>query len=101
MLGVAANIVSEATGNGSLRGAGALGQAPGSQNHRDLPRKVDHNNENEMRNEAFEEDQYEGMGAGMVKRVMREDVLYLVIVNMPTEVEMSRAWEELESAGYV
>ncbi|KAK4508180.1 hypothetical protein PRZ48_001918 [Zasmidium cellare] len=35
---------------------------------------------------------------GMVKRVMREDVLYLMIVNMPSESELREAREEIEMA---
>lgn len=35
---------------------------------------------------------------GMVKRVMREDVLYLMIVNMPSESELREAREQLEMA---
>ncbi|PIB01898.1 hypothetical protein CB0940_01990 [Cercospora beticola] len=35
---------------------------------------------------------------GAVKRAMREDVLYLMIVNMPSEAELAEAREELERA---
>ena len=35
---------------------------------------------------------------GTVKRVMREDVLYLMIVNMPTEAELAEARETLARA---
>ena len=35
---------------------------------------------------------------GMVKRVMREDVLYLMIVNMPSEAELAEAREAIEAA---
>lgn len=35
---------------------------------------------------------------GAVKRIMREDVLYLMIVNMPSEAEMAEAREKLEKA---
>lgn len=31
----------------------------------------------------------------MVRRVLREDVLYLTIVNMPSEAELAEAREEL------
>ncbi|GAB1736153.1 hypothetical protein NU219Hw_g6202t1 [Hortaea werneckii] len=33
---------------------------------------------------------------GAVKRIMREDVLYLMIVNLPSEAELTEAREELE-----
>ncbi|KAI7324669.1 hypothetical protein KC315_g8175, partial [Hortaea werneckii] len=33
---------------------------------------------------------------GAVKRIMREDVLYLMIVNLPSEADLSEAREELE-----
>jgi hypothetical protein len=32
--------------------------------------------------------------------VLREDVLYLMIVNIPSEAEMAEAWEQLETAGF-
>lgn len=35
---------------------------------------------------------------GMVKRVMREDVLYLMIVNMPSEAELAAAREAIAEA---
>lgn len=35
---------------------------------------------------------------GMVRRIMTEDVLYLMIVNMPSEEEMAAARERLEAA---
>ncbi|KAI7159631.1 hypothetical protein KC349_g4067 [Hortaea werneckii] len=37
-----------------------------------------------------------GGAIGAVKRVMREDVLYLMIVNLPSEAELTEAREELE-----
>ena len=41
----------------------------------------------------------QGVGPlGMVKRVMREDVLYLMIVNMPSEAELAEARELLAKA---
>ncbi|KAK5123398.1 hypothetical protein LTR85_002830 [Meristemomyces frigidus] len=36
-----------------------------------------------------------GGPVGMVKRMMREDVLYLMIVNMPSEAELAKAREQL------
>lgn len=35
---------------------------------------------------------------GMVKRIMREDVLYLMIVNMPSEAELAEAREAIAAA---
>ena len=35
---------------------------------------------------------------GMVKRVMQEDVLYLMIVNMPSEAELAEAREAIAAA---
>lgn len=35
---------------------------------------------------------------GVVRRIMTEDVLYLMIVNMPSEAEMAEAMEKLERA---
>lgn len=35
---------------------------------------------------------------GMVKRIMTEDVLYLMIVNMPSEAEMAEARELMAAA---
>ncbi|KAI7280020.1 hypothetical protein KC345_g5049 [Hortaea werneckii] len=37
-----------------------------------------------------------GGAIGAVKRVMREDVLYLMIVNLPSEAELAEAREELD-----
>ncbi|KAI7477969.1 hypothetical protein KC357_g4449 [Hortaea werneckii] len=37
-----------------------------------------------------------GGAIGAVKRIMREDVLYLMIVNLPSEAELTEAREELE-----
>lgn len=37
-------------------------------------------------------------GVGAVKRIMREDVLYLLIVNMPNEEDLAQAREEMAAA---
>jgi hypothetical protein len=125
LLGVAASTVSEATGHGKyLAGslvAGSLGLASHTVAHATgSARYPSDNSQNshtysagpnrdtdtttqagpsggDRRNDYLSSET--PAQAGMVRRVMREHVLYLMIVNMPTEIEMSRAWDELELAG--
>lgn len=42
--------------------------------------------------------QRKGGPLGMVKRVMREDLLYLIVVNMPSEAELAEAREAIAAA---
>ena len=103
ILGVAANTVAEAAGIASHRPTNQT--QPGNKDRPGVPRAGSHEQGQEHADFASHDYQDRAItdsvndDAGFVRRVVREDVIYLVIVNMPTEVEMSQAWEELEENG--
>jgi hypothetical protein len=103
LLGVAANTVAHAAGSSTYRNAdffrGNSANSPtaarqDNQQHRDT------RGETLFDQEVEEADQYDVRSIETVRRVLREDVLYLMIVNMPSEAEMAEAWEQLETAGF-
>jgi hypothetical protein len=103
LLGVAANTVAHAAGSSTCRNADFF-----KSNSANAPPAARQNNQQhgDTRGETLfdqeveEANQYDIRGIETVRRVLREDVLYLMIVNMPSEGEMAEAWEQLEIAGF-
>jgi hypothetical protein len=103
LLGVAANTVAHAAGGSNYRNADFFksnsANAPTAA-RQDNQQYRDTRGETLFDQEIEEANQYDVRSIETVRRVLREDVLYLMIVNMPSEAEMAEAWEQLETAGF-